>query len=194
VRSHLSSLVFASLLWANPVFATEIGQPAPPFSGVLDEKGAKHALKDHKKQVLVLIVWSSRCNHSKRYAARLVALARRYLPPPKKRAKVAFLGIAPNKHETRKIVALAKKAARLPWPILLDVKGVLTRRLKAFSTPTVFVFDRTGKLRYRGAIDDDPRGKKKKPVSHLRLAIDAILAGKAPPKAKTGGPGFKIHF
>ena len=113
VRVPLPILLPALLLaGALPLAATEIGKPAPGFAGVKDEAGKPHGLADHKGQVLVLVVWSSRCNHSKQYAARLVALARRYRPKDKKkRPQVAFLGVAPNRHETPKAVAKATAAA-----------------------------------------------------------------------------------
>ena len=184
-----------SLALLAPAGATELGKPAPAFSGLRDERGKAHALAQHKGQVVVLIVWASRCPHSKRYAARLQALAKRYQPKDEdERAKVALLGLAPNKYETPELIRKAK--GKLPFPILLDPAGGLTKELKAFVTPTVFVLDGQGKLRYRGAIDDDPQGKKeaKERTDHLRLAIEAILAGKTPPKQKTGGPGFRIQF
>ena len=196
-RSLQPSLLLTALLLVSllaPAAATELGKPAPPFSGK-DERGKEHSLAQHKGQVVVLIVWASRCPHSKRYAARLRALAQRYRPKDdKERPKVVLLGLAPNKYETPELIRKAK--GKLAFPILLDPKGGLTKQLKAFVTPTVFVLDGEGKLRYRGAIDDDPQGKKdeQKRTDHLRLAIEAVLAGKTPPKAKTGGPGFRIQF
>lgn len=197
-RSLPPSLLLAALLLTSliaPASATELGKPAPAFKGVKDEQGKGHALAQHKGQVVVLIVWASRCPHSKRYAARLRALAKRYEPKDdKERPKVVFFGLAPNKYENPELIRKAK--GKLPFPILLDPAGALTKLLKAFVTPTVFVLDGEHKLRYRGAIDDDPQGKKeaKERTDHLRLAIEAVLAGKTPPKQKTGGPGFRIQF
>jgi len=190
----LAALLLTSAL-APAASATELGKPAPAFEGMKDERGKEHALAEHKGQVVVLIVWASRCPHSKRYAPRLRALAKRYQPKDEKeRPKVVLFGLAPNKYEEPELIRKAK--GKLPFPILIDPAGAVTKLLKAFVTPTVFVLDGEGKLRYRGAIDDDPQGKKppKERTDHLRLAIEAVLAGKTPPKQKTGGPGFRIQF
>lgn len=192
-RTSIALLLFC-VLFAPAAFGLEPGAKAPTFSGIKDSSGATHSSADHKKQVVVLIVWSSRCPHSRRYAARLRALAGSYAPKEGEKAKVVFLGVAPNKYETAKGVEELRAKQKLPFPILLDTQGGLSRRLKAFTTPMAFVIDGDGVLQYRGAIDDDPQGKKKNTTQHLRLAIDAVLAGKKPPKAKTQGPGFRIQF
>jgi hypothetical protein len=51
-------------------------------------------------------------------------------------------------------------------------------------TPHIFIFDRDRKLRYQGAIDDSERVQHVK-IRYARNAIDALLAGKEPPVAKT---------
>src|SRR5205814_1005097 len=61
------------------------------------------------------------------------------------------------------------------------------------ATPHAFVFDQQRKLRYVGAIDDSER------VQHvtkhyLRDALDALLAGKEPPIAKTKVVGCSIKW
>ncbi|MGE0708914.1 MAG: redoxin domain-containing protein [Planctomycetota bacterium] len=185
---------------ALPALGAEIGKPAPGFSDLPDERGAKHSLSQHKGQIVVLLVWGSRCPHSRRYAPRLRELAARYAPKrgakgeELERAKVVVFGLAPNAYETPETLRAGREAGKLSFPILIDEKGALTQKLGAATTPTCFVIDAAGVLRYRGAIDDDPQGKKEHPVPHLRLAIDALLAGKAPPQTKTGGPGFRIQF
>jgi hypothetical protein len=49
----------------------------------------------------------------------------------------------------------------------------------AKTTPHMYVIDEKGVLRYAGAIDDDPRGKKDTDVNYVKTALDALTTGKA---------------
>lgn len=72
----------------------------------------------------------------------------------------------------------------------------MANRLGPEHTPEAYVFDSTGVVRYRGAIDngtgqeEDPAGTNaKNPGSYLSQALDAVLAGKrvAVPRSKSFG-------
>ena len=47
----------------------------------------------------------------------------------------------------------------------------------ALRTPHFYLFDRDGKLRYTGRMDDDPRDPAGASTHELRDALDAVLAG-----------------
>src|SRR5690606_4021716 len=66
----------------------------------------------------------------------------------------------------------------LPYEVLVDQDGSIARLFQAKTTPHVYVFDKTGTLVYRGAIDDDANGKKAEDErqNHLRDVLDALLA------------------
>ncbi len=63
-------------------------------------------------------------------------------------------------------------------------------------TPEAAVFSRAGAVVYRGRINDlfaAPGQKRAEPTTHdLRAALDAVLAGKAPPAATTPATGCFI--
>ena len=68
---------------------------------------------------------------------------------------------------------------KLSFPVLIDFENVLANRFKATATPHCFVIDQEGVLRYAGAIDDDPAGRKKDEdrTDYVQEAVSSILSG-----------------
>ena len=81
-------------------------------------------------------------------------------------------------------------------PFLLDAKHRLVSRAGATVTPEAAVFDRGGRLAYRGRIDDtyiDFGKRRDAPTQRdLRRAIDAVIQGKKPNPARTKAVGCFI--
>lgn len=81
---------------------------------------------------------------------------------------------------------------------VLDAKQQLARITGAKVTPEAVVIDQSGKVRYRGLINDLYAGygkKRAKPTQHfLRDACDAVIMGKEVPKPVTKPLGCFIHF
>jgi hypothetical protein len=77
---------------------------------------------------------------------------------------------------------------------MADKKNVVADRFAAQTTPHVFILDDKGKLRYAGGVDNDPDIKKdsKSVKSYVREALDALLAGKEPPKTTSAPHGCSI--
>lgn len=184
------SLVFTLAALA---LASELDKPLPAVSAP-DEEGKRRSLGDHRGQVVVLVAWNSRGPSSAAYVKRLKTLAKRYAPKPGQKPQVVIYGLASNHFETAAGLKEAKKRTKLPFPLLLDAGGAIAKRVKTFSTPTALVVDGKGVLRYRGAIDDDPQGKKARRKQFLRDAVEAVLAGRAPSPNKTKVTGFRIRF
>jgi Redoxin len=84
----------------------------------------------------------------------------------------------------------------LAAPVTVDRAGVLTARAGVKVTPEAALLARSGAVVYRGRINDLFAGysqKRPEPTSHdLRRALDAVLAGKAPPVATTPAIGCYI--
>jgi thiol-disulfide isomerase/thioredoxin len=120
---------------------------------------------------LVALFWSSRCPVCRRYGAALKALAKDYAD----RAK--FVVVFPNSTETP-VDARAWLEGEAPSvPGALDRRRDAATKLAVAVTPTALVFDGSGVLRYRGPVDDDRRRRQRDTVDHLKIAIDAVLAG-----------------
>jgi len=95
--------------------------------------------------------------------------------------------------------AAAARHARdfaLAAPVTVDRTGILSALAGAKVTPEAAVFSRSGAVVYRGRINDLFAGygqKRAEPTTHdLRLALDAVLAGQAPPVATTPAIGCFI--
>jgi hypothetical protein len=81
-------------------------------------------------------------------------------------------------------------------PAAIDRDRTVANAVKASITPTAVVIDRGGAIRYRGRIDNlyAALGKPRQQItSHdLRDALDAVLAGRAVPRAETEAIGCFI--
>ena len=93
--------------------------------------------------------------------------------------------------EMQKLVAQEKWA----FPFLFDDTQVVAKAFHAACTPDFFVFDRGGRLYYRGQLDDS-RPSTTSPVTgaDLRAAMDAMLAGKPAPDEQMPSIGCNIKW
>lgn len=186
-RALLALLLGAAALGATRAgLAYESGQVVPEFGELTDTQGNKHSLARYRGKVVALVVWSSSCKTCQAYAEKLEALRKAYGA-----RGVVFLGLAPNAGETAGAIEEAKRASGLGLPIAIDAGGAVCKAFSALTTPTVYVLDGERRLRYEGVIDD---GNRRSPTPYLQQALDALLAGQAPPRAKAPGPGFKIKY
>ena len=166
-----------------------VGQPAPDFA-LADEQGARHALVDDRGKIVVLEWTNSQCPFCQRHAraGTMKGLAQRYS------GKVVWLAVNSSHFNTPADSQAWTKANGLPFPTLQDTDGTVGRLYGAKTTPHMFVIDAAGVLRYRGAIDDDPRGTSAKPTNYVAQAIDALLAGESPKFVNTNPYGCSVKY
>lgn len=93
---------------------------------------------------------------------------------------IQVLGIVPGKTYTDDVVLNFSKLYQLNFPLYVDRQLLLTKLLTGEVTPEVFLFNASGQLVYRGAIDNWLVGlgqKKQKPDQFFLLnAIDQTLS------------------
>ena len=77
-------------------------------------------------------------------------------------------------------------------PYLLDDNSVLADAFGATRTPQCFLFDKDGKLSYKGAIDDNVKDVKAVKASYLKDALTAVGAGNKPSLQETKSIGCTI--
>jgi peroxiredoxin len=180
LRRAVALGVFALAL-AAPVLAYETGEAARPFSGT-DASGKTQSLSAHKGKTVVVVVWgSSTC---KAYARHLAKLSKRF-------SSAVWLGVAPNGGESAAGIRQAKSAQGITFPIIVDAGGPITKGFGAKMMPSVYVIGAQGKVRYQGAIVDNP-GKPKQ--HYLANALQALANGQSPPQPKTRVRGFRIRY
>jgi len=161
-----------------------VGAAAPDFQLTTIEGKAfslSSEAKSHKAVVVMFI--STQCPYSNAYNDRMRDMASAYASKG-----VLFVGINSNKNEDAVTASSHAKAHGHTFPIMKDPGNKVADLYDAQHTPTVYVVDPQGKVRYEGRIDEnyeDPAGVTS---PDLKNALDSLLAGK--PVAKTVTKAF----
>jgi peroxiredoxin len=211
MRWHfLSVVVIASLLFAPFAVCDEggpptlaIGSSAPDFClpGV---DGDTHCLKDYaSSKVLVIAFTCNHCPTAQLYESRIKQLAADY-----RERSVALVAIEPNNPNAVRLDEMGytdvgdsfeemkTRAAyrHFNFPYLYDGETQkISRAYGPTATPHLFIFDSERRLRYEGRVDNNPR-EPLVTVKDARNAIDALLANKPVPVAKTPSVGCSTKW
>lgn len=185
--SQLLRMASCCLIPMPAAFKAAIDKPVPNFALPRVDTGRKEVLLlDKPSTATVALFLSSKCPCSQGYDARMKALAQTYLPKG-----IRFLGINASADETAAEAYAHQRRAGLPFPIVKDTDNVVADRMNARITPEVFVVDARGILRYHGRIDDDRSGAHVEERT-LQKALDALIAGQAPPRDEASSLGCAI--
>jgi peroxiredoxin len=150
----------------------KLGSPLPDFS-LPDLTGTVHTFADYRGRITALVFWSAECPWSTRADESLSKMQAEWGD------EVAILLIASNATETREEIEKAA-AERSVKVLLLDEGAQFASQLGATITPEVFVADREGILRYKGAFDDANFRQPEPTCNHLWEAIENMLADENP--------------
>jgi len=137
--------------------------------------------------ILVVAVRDVFCPVASRYAPGLGALEDEYA-----QRGVKFLYLNMNESDSPESMRAEMAQHGFDGPYVAGVGSAVAGTLKPEVSSEVFVIDRAGTLRYRGAIDDQYGIDFSKPAPRatpLRDALDAVLAGGDPPVARTQAQG-----
>jgi hypothetical protein len=117
---------------------------------------------------IVFVVWSSKCPTSKAYEPRLLeavaATGARVFP-------LASNAIGETDEEAKGYV----EAQGLPYRVLVDRDQAVCDKLGGTRTPHVFLLDKRNRLRYAGAIDDDPAMEKDDAAARRNYLLEALV-------------------
>ena len=172
----------------------KIGDEAIPFS-LPGTDGANHNLGEYSGKNAVAIIFS--CNHCpyvRAWEDRMVEIQADYAP---KSVQLVAINANDDSRYPEDSFSKMKERARekhFNFPYLRDESQEVAHAYGAERTPEVFLFDRTGTLRYHGVIDDnydDPAAVKAK---YLRDALDAVLSGRQPQTPETNPVGCTIKW
>ncbi len=144
--------LFASLfLFATSSYAIEVGSPAPDFS-LKTLEGKDVRLGDYKgKNPVYLIFWATWCPVCEEEIPNLKAIYSRFQPKG-----LVLLAINVGINDSLKKAALYKEKHKLPYAVLFDNDGSITKSYGVMGTPTMIVMDKNGIIRYRAsAVPDD---------------------------------------
>jgi len=165
--------------------------------GLFDHEGSFYRLhyydRDPETKAIVLFVQGNGCPLVRKRIPVLARLQSEYAS-----AGVRFFMINVNLQDERDDVAKEARAYEIPMPILMDDTQFVGRALRLERTAEVLVIDPRGwQIAYRGAIDDQLDYEAVKPGAdraYLAEALDAVLAGKPVPLARTDSPGCRISY
>jgi thiol-disulfide isomerase/thioredoxin len=112
---------------------------------------------------------------------------------------VAFVAVGSNDARTHPDDAperLAEMAVELGYdfPFCYDESQELAKAFDAACTPDFFVYDKGGKLAYRGQLDGTRPGGSEPDGRDLRRALDALCAGEAVPGPQVPSTGCNIKW
>ncbi len=161
-----------------------LNQAAPDFE-LPDVLGRRHRLRETRGRVVILNFWSAECPHSQRADGSLLESLARW------DGEVVMLSIASNRNESLELVREVSQARSLPL-VLIDAEQAVADQYEAQTTPHVYLLDRQGILRYRGAVDDVTFRHRNPTRFFLKEAVEALLAGRLPDLTETPAYGCTI--
>jgi len=180
-----------------------IGSAAPDFC-LLGVDGKTHCLKDYAASKILMIAFiCDHCPTSHLYETRIKQITADY-----KDRGVAVVAIEPNNPNAVRLdemgytdvgdsfeeMKIRAEYRHFNFPYLYDgADQKISNLYGPTATPHVFIFDAERKLRYEGRVDDNPR-EALVTQRDARLALDALLAGKPVPVAKTPAVGCSTKW
>lgn len=162
----------------------EINEPSPDFE-LPDLQGRIHRLGDYRGRIVIVNFWSCECPHSERTDKAIMSMFVQW------QDDVSMLTIASNRSENAEAIKNAAEVRRLP-SVLLDADCRVADLFEAQTTPHIFVIDRGGILRYRGAVDDSTFRNRIPSRFFLDLAIESLLTGGLPELTESPAYGCTI--
>ncbi len=193
VLSMVAVFVMSMLTAADARAGAKVGEAAPAFK-LDDQSGQMHSLGDFDGKIVVLEWFNEGCPYVVKHYKNgdMNKLAEKYAD--KDVVWLAVNSTSGKSNETNK--AIAEKWS-IDRPILNDADGKVGKAYGATNTPHMFVIDKSGKIAYMGAIDDnddaDP-GVIADSKNHVAAALDALLAGKEVETPQTKAYGCTVKY
>jgi peroxiredoxin len=155
----------------------------------------QHALSDYADKNAIVVIFS--CNHCpyvRAWEDRMIQIQADYAAQGAQ--LIAINANNATTHPSDSFPKMKEHAAEkgFNFVYLRDESQDIARAYGAERTPEVFAFDKTGKLRYHGTIDDNYDNPARVKQPYLRDALDAILAGEPPSVAETAPVGCTIKW
>lgn len=174
------------------LLARAVTAAAPLQFSLSDTEGRGHTPSEWAgKRAIVLLFVSTDCPLSNRYVPEMNRLARIYGPQ-----SVAFYAVQGDATTAVEDVRKHAKEFGYGFPYLLDPEETLASFAGATVTPEAAVLSPRGELLYLGRIDNrvEDWGQERVAVTQfdLRDALDAVLAGRGVPHARTKALGCAI--
>lgn len=179
---------------ATPSTMLPLGSDLPTFS-LADPDGVVWSTEDAAgAPALVVAFLCPHCPYVKHLERRFGEVTADLLD--RGAAVVAIQSNALEDHPQDGPEQMAKQAADNGWrfPYLLDESQEVAKALRAACTPDLFVFDREGRLAYRGQFDGTRPDRGEATGDDLVAAVDALLDGRTPDGDQVPSMGCNIKW
>jgi thioredoxin-related protein len=188
-------LIVASIFAFKPVNdPLPIGSSIPkPEVKMKDISGNEVSFRDAMKKGGLLVMFScNTCPVVHKYESRTVEVCKKALS--KDIGVVLLNSNEATRGEGDSYADMKDYAGKLgyTWNYVVDANSAMADAFGATRTPEAFLFDKTGKLVYHGAIDDNANGGDDVTRKHLGIAIDELVAGKSVSTQNTRSVGCSI--
>jgi len=198
MRKVVLSLVAVAAI-AIPAWAgkfnkvVSVGEKAPTFSGlpaVYHGEDTSISLQDIKEDVVVVVFLANHCPVVVQYEDRLIEFTNEV-----KGKSVRVVGIAVSSADQDKIPGIKDymKEHKSNYVYAYDETQEVGRAYGATNTPQFFVLDKERKIRYTGAMDNNPN-ESRATKNYLRDAVNAVLKGESPEVDETKAVGCGISY
>jgi peroxiredoxin len=193
-------IVFAAML--VPVLtahANSVGDPAPDFSGV-DSHGKTAQLSSYRGKFVVLEWTNNGCPYTRKHyeSGNMQGLQKEWTA--KGVIWLTILSSAPGQQgymTASSENSYLNKVHANPTAAVLDPTGKIGREYQAKTTPQMFVIDPSGRIIYKGAIDDHPTTDARdirSAKNYVSQALTEAMAGKDVSVAITRPYGCSVKY
>lgn len=200
MKNTLKTLLALVVVVATSAFSTvgtgyDIGDIATDFElENIDGNMVSMADFDDAKGFIVVFTCNT-CPYAVAYEDRVEALNKKYA-----NKGYPVIAIMPNNTDVKPGDNMAAMKARakakgFTFPYLMDKGQKIYPQYGATKTPHVYILEKTKKgpqVKYIGAIDDNYKDESAVTKRYVEDAVDALLAGKDVPEAKTRAIGCSI--
>ncbi len=162
----------------------EVGKTAPEFR-LRDLEGKEYQVKGAHGEILVLNFWSAECPWAEKGDQALAAMDVDW------GQEALVWRVASNVDESPEQIR-EEAEARGVEPVLIDEDHRVADLYGAVTTPHLYVIDRQGVLRYKGAPNDAGFDDAEPEHNYLAAALQAAGEGRSPEPAETRGRGCTI--
>ncbi|MGC2324604.1 MAG: thioredoxin family protein [Terriglobales bacterium] len=180
----------------TPSTMAPLGMQAPDFRLPDVVSGRTVSLNDFKSAPALLVMFiCNHCPYVRHVREHLAQLVREYQARGLAAVGISSNDVAQFPDDGPEGMKAEARAAGYTFPYLFDETQAVAKEYRAACTPDFFVFDKDRRLVYRGQMDDS-RPSSGRPVTgkDLRVALDAVLAGRPVPADQRPSMGCNIKW
>ena len=187
---------FCSAAQATDFTHLKVGAQAPSFNAK-GADGRQHSLNDYAGKLVILEWTNPVCPFTAvKYKNGSMQALQRYAAS----RDVVWLSIdtaSPQKAGFLTSAAARARVAQLQATVtafLFDLDGNIARSYGAKTTPSFFIIDRSGKLAYQGAMDEQVFGDQNTGHEYIKAALEDLAAGRRVQAAETQPQGCAVEY